>query len=1142
MAPIIEKSGLVGVKLRQAAVVLALAAVYIATARLGLLLALPPEKKATAVWPPSGIALAALLLLGFRVWQGVWLGAFLANMLDYFSHDNQFSLTAHLLVSAGIATGSTLQALAGSFLIRRWIGPGSPFDRAAHAFTFAGVAMLMCLIAATCGVASLYLGGFAPGRAVGFIWWTWWLGDMTGVLTVGALLLTWSHRPRFVREPRRLMEAALFLALLLALASAIFGIMSPVVTLPTPLAYLTVPFLVWATFRFGLHGAATTLFLLSAVAVLGTAQGTGPFTQPTVQASLLLLQVFMGAIAVTALVMAAVLNERRTAEARMGESEERHRLLTEALPHMVWAMRPDLTVDFLNRRSSEFTGLTVEQVKAGGWERLIHPDDLPKMLATVSGPLERGEPHEAEYRFLHHTGEYRWVVSRAVPLKNEAGAVVKWIGTTLDIHDRWLAERQFRLAVEASPVGVFLADPEGKIVLANSPFEQMFGYDRGELLGELIERLIPQRYRDRHPGYRSGYFADPQTRPMGGGRDLWGRRKDGSEVPVEIGLKPVQMDDGLHVLASVIDISERRQADDALRESESRFRFLAETIPCLVWTSRPDGYNDFLNRRWIEYTGLTLEQSQGEGWARVLHPDDLERTISRWLHSLRTGEGYHIEYRLRRGSDGSYRWFLAQGQPMRNEAGQVVRWFGACTDIDDQKRAEEQLRSLNASLERRVAERTEAIREQEERFRSAFDNAPIGLALVAPDGRWLRVNRSLSEIVGYTEAELLATDYRRITHPGDLEADLGHIRAMLAGAIRSYQMEKRYFHKQGQVVHTLVSRSLVRDAEGGPLYFISQIQDITKRKEVEALAAANAALLRQFIKHSPAAIAMFDRSMRYLQCSDRWLADYHLTGRDITGFEPLRDLSGHPGAVEGGSPEGAGRGRRDVRRRPLPPGRRLDDVAPVGMPAVAQRCRRDRGHHHVRPGHHRTEAGRRAAPGIAAGEGSSAQGNPPPRQEQLADRLHPARPAIRPHAGPASAGDVQGEPGPGPVDGADPRAPVPLPRPGPCQLQRLHPPTGRRPVPQLQDVRGYGRAARGGDRAAAAHRHRHPLWAAPQRTHVQLLQARLRRRLGRLDQGRAPQRRPPEHPHGGGQWGWVPVQPRLPQHHLLRVAVGPHAG
>src|SRR5437763_13726342 len=137
---------------------------------------------------------------------------------------------------------------------------------------------------------------------------------MTGVLTVGSLLLTWRHPPQPAWGRRRLAEAGLLLVLLLIMALAIFGLGSPLVDLPPPLAYLTVPFLVWATFRFGLHGAATTLFILSAVAVWGTALGHGPFAQPTVQGSLLLLQVFMGVIAVTALVMAAVLSERHGAQ------------------------------------------------------------------------------------------------------------------------------------------------------------------------------------------------------------------------------------------------------------------------------------------------------------------------------------------------------------------------------------------------------------------------------------------------------------------------------------------------------------------------------------------------------------------------------------------------------------------------------------------------------------------------------------------------------------------------------------------------------------------------------------------------------------------------------------------------------------
>src|SRR5882724_7581051 len=142
------------------------------------------------------------------------------------------------------------------------------------------------------------------------------------------------------------------------------------------------------------------------------------------------------------------------------------------------------------------------------------------------------------------------------------------------------------------------------------------------------------------------------------------------------------------------------------------------------------------------------------------------------------------------------------------------------------------VRTINYAIERKETEL--ALRESEERFRRSFDDAPIGLALVSLEGRWLRVNRALCEIVGYGEAELLATDFQTITHPEDLQADLNFVHSLIAGKIRDYKMEKRYFHIHGHIVHVLLSVSLVRDSGGEPLYFVSQIQDITGRKQREA--------------------------------------------------------------------------------------------------------------------------------------------------------------------------------------------------------------------------------------------------------------------------------------------------------------------
>jgi integral membrane sensor domain MASE1 len=325
---------------------LATVVLYVATARLGLALALPPEKKATAVWLPSGIALAAILIGGYRIWPGVWFGAFIANAWDIFSPGNPFSVGAHLVVSCGIAVGSTLQPLLGASLLHRWVGPEGLFDGAKGVFKFAGITVLACLVASTIGVTMLIVTGFAPWSKFAFAWWTWWVGDLIGILIVTPLVLSWRKFPRFVLEPRRVAEATVLLGLLLGVALFVFGGWELWGILAGTLTYLTVPLLVWATFRFGQHGATASLLLVSKIAVWGTAHSHGPFVQATLNESLLLLQTFMGVLAVTTLSLAGVLTERRQAEqARLRAIQELERALNEIktlrglIPICAWCKR-----------------------------------------------------------------------------------------------------------------------------------------------------------------------------------------------------------------------------------------------------------------------------------------------------------------------------------------------------------------------------------------------------------------------------------------------------------------------------------------------------------------------------------------------------------------------------------------------------------------------------------------------------------------------------------------------------------------------------------------------------------------------------------------------------------------------------------
>ncbi len=281
-----------------------LAAVYFAAGTLGLSMAIM-HGSVSLVWPPTGIALGALLLLGFRLWPGVALGAFLVNALT----------DVPLATAAGIAVGNTLEALSGAYLLHRLARFRNSLERLQDVLGLVVLAaVLSTTVSATIGVTSLCVGGAAPWGLYGSLWWQWWLGDAMGALVVTPVLLTWGTAPRFSWPPGRAAEAGALLLGVVAVSHVVFGgWFTP--DLPNyPLAYAVFPFVIWAALRFGQQGAATATLTVSALAVSGTLRGVGVFGGETVTEGLLLLQAFMSVVAVTALVLAAAIAERRWAE------------------------------------------------------------------------------------------------------------------------------------------------------------------------------------------------------------------------------------------------------------------------------------------------------------------------------------------------------------------------------------------------------------------------------------------------------------------------------------------------------------------------------------------------------------------------------------------------------------------------------------------------------------------------------------------------------------------------------------------------------------------------------------------------------------------------------------------------------------
>lgn len=290
---------------RRIAGLAALTAVYLVAAKLGLRVAVV-NPSATAVWAPTGIALAAVLIFGYRVWPAIFAGAFLANI----------TTAGTALTAFGIAAGNTLEALTGGWLVSRYGGGRNALEHPRGVFTLALLAAgLSTTLSATIGVGCLLLSGLVDAADVGQVWLTWWLGDAGGDLVVAPVLLAWSKRHDLHgRWTEALEVAGILAALALAGCIAFGGLIAPLAH--SPLSFLCLPPLVWASYRFGRRGAATGVLVVACIGIWGTVNGKGTFALSPEQA-LLLLQTYLGAVSVTSLTLAAVVGQRRSAEAEL---------------------------------------------------------------------------------------------------------------------------------------------------------------------------------------------------------------------------------------------------------------------------------------------------------------------------------------------------------------------------------------------------------------------------------------------------------------------------------------------------------------------------------------------------------------------------------------------------------------------------------------------------------------------------------------------------------------------------------------------------------------------------------------------------------------------------------------------------------
>jgi PAS domain S-box-containing protein len=466
-------------------------------------------------------------------------------------------------------------------------------------------------------------------------------------------------------------------------------------------------------------------------------------------------------------------------------SEERYRLLAEALQQFVWTMTPAGEIDYCNEHWLAYSGLSLQETPSR-WPELVHPDDRAQVQSEWRAARVGERPSQMEFRIRRALdGQYRWHLSRLFPIRTHAGQLVKWLGTSIDIDDQKRAQaalqqqqEHFRLLAEAIPQIVWTADEQGRMDYFNRRWFDYTGLSQAETFSpagwtQVIHPDDIDEYRRRwDESVRTAQEFQIEYRFRRASDHLY-RWHLGRAVPLSV-------DGGIaHWFGTCTDIEEQKRAETSVRESEERFRVLANTAPVMIWMSGPDKRRYWFNKPWLEFTGRTLDQESGDGWLEGVHPADREFCARAHEQAFDARRTLTIEFRLRH-HDGGYRWILDTGVPRFTSHGQFSGFVGSSIDIHDRKQAEQERDQL---LESERAARSEA--ERASRMKDEF------LATLSHELR-----TPLNAVLGYAQLLLRSHDDPEMLQQGletiersakaqaQLISDMMDVSRIISGKIR----------------------------------------------------------------------------------------------------------------------------------------------------------------------------------------------------------------------------------------------------------------------------------------------------------------------------------------------------------------------